>query len=63
MYTIALIESLIAIGSAAAMRDFAAVQELTIQAQNHALELERDLVHALQEKERLKSARLLFEAA
>jgi hypothetical protein len=56
MHTTELIESLIGIELAAARGDYAAVQKLVVEAQNTALELERSLVDALHERERLQSS-------
>jgi hypothetical protein len=55
MHTTGIIESLIGIELAASRGDYAAVQKLVIEAQNSALELERSLVEALHENERLWS--------
>ncbi len=63
MHTIALIDSLIGIGRAAAKKDYAAVETLVIEAQNAALELERQLVSALRDRERLHAIEAPFRAA
>jgi hypothetical protein len=55
MHATCLIESLIGIQRAAARGDYAAVQRLAMEAQNSVLELERSLVDALHENERLHS--------
>jgi hypothetical protein len=63
MYTLALIDSLVGIGKAAAKKDYAEIEALIIEAQNHALELERDLVNALRENQRLQAMKASFRAA
>jgi hypothetical protein len=62
MHTFALIECLIAIGRASANGDHPAVETLVVEAQNLALQLERDLVDALQEKARLQAIKAAFPA-
>jgi hypothetical protein len=63
MHAKGLIESLIGIELSAARGDYAAVQKLVIEAQNSALELERSLVEALHENERLRSRKPLYGMA